>query len=386
MDRRSTVVTKSETLHQSSIKGTSVDPKVPTLSNWSVNFLSVARDRISSLASSLATSVDGQGSFSSGSSSISRRRGSWSPAEAAAYFYAAQQKAQQQQQTGSFIYSIDSDLSFRSSGSSSILTPSSRGGYFNRRSTQSMKILRTNDLPFSIPIVDGGNSKAATAASANQFQTTSFTVAGAAAKKAQCGSLESVDFDEEDDDDVSSTASSVDSGVQRRLGSSSDCSFDSSSSSPSHLHHHSSPSFLRSTSGFISSDYDHSATSLYRPGGANLLDDTFTRTFGYQPLDEIELYSELHKLLESKRAGSSCAVEQDQNTDNNGTGRRGCSKPVTRFGLGYEDHCMFPLVLPVFLNECLQKKNNSYVTWDYIKLMADAELCRMELATLRNLR
>lgn len=382
MDRRSTAMT-SNTLHPNS---TSNDLKSP-VSNWSVNFLSVARDRISSLASSLATSVDGQGSFSSDSSSSDRRRrGSWSPAEAAAYFYAAQQKAQQQQQNGSLIYSIDSDLSSRSSGSSYALSPSSRGGYFNRRSTQSMKTLRTSDLAFSIPIVGGGGSKKPTLgiATQNQFQTTSFTVSGAASKKVQCGSLESVDFDEEDDDDVSSTASSVDSGVQRRLGSSSDCSFDSSSSSPSHLHHHSSPSFLRSTSGFISSDYDHSATSLYQPRGLNILDDTFTRAFGYNSLDDIELYSELNKLLESKRAGNSVVVAE--NHEQTSTGRRGCSKPVTRFGLGYEDHCMFPLVLPVFLNECLVKKNNSYVTWDYIKLMADAQLCRMELATLRNLK
>lgn len=415
-------------------------PSTPQLSsNWSVNFLSVARERISSLASSLATSIDGHSLGSSGSGCISnggggggqrRRRGSWSPAEAAAYFYAAQQQKQQQQKplgpeglnspnSSSFIYSIDSDLSSRSSDSSyhATLSPSSRGGYFSRRSTQSLKVLRTADLPtLSIPIVSQSKPKVAISKDASQYQTTSFTTASAAAKKQQCGSLESVDFDEEEEeDDASSTASSTDSGA-RRLGSSgaSDCSFDSASSSssfsspvsPSHPHHHhhhrlhhhhhhyqqhdsSSSPFLRSTSGFISSDYEHS----YRTGGRNLLDEAFTRAFGYHSLDEIELYSELHKMLESKRDGVAVSPSQDQLNDSSNSsssssssGRRGCSKSVTRFGLGYEDHCMFPLVLPVFLNECLQKKKGTYVTWDYIKLAADAQLCQMELATLRNLR
>ncbi|KAH9408928.1 hypothetical protein TYRP_011201 [Tyrophagus putrescentiae] len=329
-------------------------PSTPQLSsNWSVNFLSVARERISSLASSLATSIDGHSLGSSGSGCISnggggqrRRRGSWSPAEAAAYFYAAQQQKQQQQKqlgpeglnspnSSSFIYSIDSDLSSRSSDSSyhaTTLSPSSRGGYFSRRSTQSLKVLRTADLPtLSIPIL---------------FQLARFALSPS-----------------------------------------------SSPSPPPHHHHHhyqqhdsSSSSFLRSTSGFISSDYEHS----YRTGGENLLDEAFTRAFGYHSLDEIELYSELHKMLESKRDGVAVSPSQDQLTDSSNnnsssSGRRGCSKSVTRFGLGYEDHCMFPLVLPVFLNECLQKKKGTYVTWDYIKLAADAQLCQMELATLRNL-
>ena len=135
--------------------------------------------------------------------------------------------------------------------------------------------------------------------------------------------------------------------------------------------------FLHNTSASSSSSGFNSSISPYLPAGSAQLDHHFASGFGYGSLDEIELYAELEKILNPKA-----------NAEN--VQRRGVSRSVARFGEGYEDTCKFPLVLSCFTNISLLNPpvagSGCYVSWDFLKMIADAELCRQELETLRNLR
>lgn len=306
-----------------------------SISNWSVNnFLSTARHRISSMASSLATSSSGD--TQSIASSI-RRRGSWSPTDQASSYHYRSVPKQQHVKRGSFIYSIENNVSRSTSLSSR--------QHFNRQSSNSLCTLRTAELP-TISHINLGNGVKCKAKPSSKYETTSFQISAV-----KSGSLESVDFDEDDSESsTSSSSSDLENRFPITISSSIDC-------SP-----------LEEECPYFSSSPD-----------INCLDEKFVHDFGYHSLDEIELYNQLHKILELQQKSISL------NENDQATGKRGCSKNVSRFGLGYEDHCKFPLVLPVFINECLQKRS-SFITWEYIKLQADAELCRWEYSTLQNLR
>lgn len=103
------------------------------------------------------------------------------------------------------------------------------------------------------------------------------------------------------------------------------------------------------------------------------ISDEFARKLGYACFEEIQLYCELLILIDQRRFGK-VSRKSAQSL---------CTRSVARFGLGYEDSCKFPLVLSVFSDECLTRKT---VTWDLIRLMADATLAVWQRSALLNLR
>lgn len=185
-------------------------------------------------------------------------------------------------------------------------------------------------------------------------------------------SLESVEFEDFYDDDYLLDVPLSPLG-RSRFGSS--C----SSSSSSEL----------SESPFPINEFGHIA----QLSGADF-EDVVAKRLGYPSLATINLYYELHQSLNSKSSESGC-----DGRGNGGSGggdgcasaaatppvRRPCSKNVPRFGDGYEDACKFPLVMPVFVDECLNRPSK-YVTWQFLNLMADAELARWERSAVTNLR
>lgn len=130
--------------------------------------------------------------------------------------------------------------------------------------------------------------------------------------------------------------------------------------------------YLGTSSSCLSSISSDTSFSNYRLSPLNFDDprQAIAARLGYSSLETIELYYELHQVLSNDVSESAR--------------KRAVSKNVARFGAGYEDDCHFPLVLPVFLGD--QLKKGSYVTWDFINLMADAELARWQKSGFENLR
>ena len=290
-----------------------------SFSNWSVNFFSMARERINSIATSLASSVE---QLNQSHHNHLSRHSSWSPEH-----HQQQHLKAFRMDSGLYIYSIFDDHQLR-------ISPSF---YSNHKQCSSTTVFEDEfqcDTRVKLDTLSAGKLKS------------TFS-------RYKPGSLESVDFEEEDE-------------------------YGSTSSPDSNLSYdYSSTSLDASLSDQASISLYDETLSLELPLSQmchDTLDDNFTKKMGYPPISDIKLYCDLGYILDRKRGKMNNPSKDAKNT---------CARFVNRFGLGYEDQCKFPLVLPVFPEINLLKQ---YVSWDMIYLIADAELARWEYSAVTNLR
>ena len=97
--------------------------------------------------------------------------------------------------------------------------------------------------------------------------------------------------------------------------------------------------------------------------------ESFVQSLEYPCWNELCLYFNLNRMFDD----DSCSMSKTS-----------CSRFVNRFGTECLDICRFPLVLPVFTADLLERRA-SFTTWQRLMLEADALLSIWELSALKNL-
>ncbi|XP_075677117.1 uncharacterized protein LOC113794635 isoform X2 [Dermatophagoides pteronyssinus] len=182
------------------------------------------------------------------------------------------------------------------------------------------------------------------------------------------GSLESINLDEDQDSDSDFLEPPITSPSSSSLSSTSSDQIELSwTLSP--LYEQNSPSSLNSLNS-LDSDFQ---TSDSLPSFAN---ETFIQSLQYPCWNDLCLYSNLNRLF-NHNGNDSCSGMSKSSLSL-------CSRFVNRFGNECIDICRFPLVLPVFQADLLERRK-SFITWKQLILEADACLSIWELSALKNL-
>nr|XP_027200563.1 uncharacterized protein LOC113794635 [Dermatophagoides pteronyssinus] len=182
------------------------------------------------------------------------------------------------------------------------------------------------------------------------------------------GSLESINLDEDQDSDSDFLEPPITSPSSSSLSSTSSDQIELSwTLSP--LYEQNRPSSLNSLNS-LDSDLQTS-DSL-----SSFANETFIQSLQYPCWNDLCLYSNLNRLF-NHNGDDSCSGMSKSSLSL-------CSRFVNRFGNECIDICRFPLVLPVFQADLLERRK-SFITWKQLILEADACLSIWELSALKNL-